>query len=80
MKPALIAAPQGRADEAADLLAAVGLFPLAARMRLVAAEEARGDGRHADAAGHAERALAFFTGVGASRYADKATELLKTVR
>jgi hypothetical protein len=49
-------------------------------MRLVAAEEARGDGRHADAAGHAERALAFFTGVGASRYADKATELLKTVR
>jgi len=49
-------------------------------MRLVAAEEARGDGRHADAAGHAGRALAFFTCVGASRYADKATELLKTVR
>ena len=78
-KPALIAGCDGRTEEAANLLASAGLLPLAARMRLLAAEAAKADGRPVDATGQAERALAFFTSVGASGYADKAVELLKTV-
>jgi hypothetical protein len=79
-KPALIAGREGRTEEAADLLASAGLLPLAARMRLIAAETATADGRRADAADQAERALSFFASVGATRYADTASKLLTTVR
>jgi hypothetical protein len=78
-KPALIAGCEGRADEAADLLAAAGLLPLAARMRLIAAEAARAGDRPTVAAAQGEQALAFFTSVGATRYADTAAELLQAV-
>jgi hypothetical protein len=79
-RPALIAGYEGRLGESADLLASIGLPTIAARMHVVAAKAAVADGRLAEAAARADEALSFFTGVGANRYADTASELLQAAR
>ena len=66
----------GRYGEAVELLTNVGAATIAARTHLLAATRAHDDGRSADIKPHAAEALRFYTGVGATRFAERANALL----
>jgi hypothetical protein len=61
---------------AAELLAATDMASEEAYARLRAAEQLSSEGRHADAQGQLERALAFYRSVGANAYLRRAEALL----
>jgi class 3 adenylate cyclase/tetratricopeptide (TPR) repeat protein len=77
-KQTLLHACDGRYAEAADLLTEIGAATLAARTHLLAARIAR-DRRHgaADIQRHAGEALRFYSRVGATRFAERAHELMR---
>ncbi len=77
-KHAVIAIAAGRHQDAADRYREIGSHPLEAGAHLLGAHHAAGHGRHADAARHAERALAFYRSVGATLYAGQAEALVRT--
>ena len=56
----------------------MGSRPLEAGAHLLGARHAAGRGGHADAARHAEAAMAFYRSVGATLYAGQAEALLRT--
>jgi hypothetical protein len=74
-KPVLLAVGAGRHSESVTMFEEIGSQSLAARARMLAAEAAIRDGAAQDAARHADAAFAFFTRVGATRYAEQAASL-----
>ena len=75
-KQILSFACEGRYAEAVDLLTGVGAIAIAAHTHLFAASKARDDGRSADVKPHAAEALRFYTAVGATRFAERASALM----
>ena len=67
---------EGDLVRAADLLDEIGHVPLVAYVRLRAAERFSEEGRQEEAEGQAERALAFYRAVGATRYLRRGEALL----
>ena len=67
---------RGEFDAAAAILEEAGLGTDAAYARLRTAEQLADAGRHAEAKPHLDRALAFYRGVGATRYVRRAEALL----
>ncbi len=77
-KQALVAIAERRHDDAAERYREMGSRPLEAGAHLLGARHAAGQGGHADAARHAEAAMAFYRSVGATHYAGQAEALLRT--
>jgi class 3 adenylate cyclase len=72
---AIAAVAEGRFEEAAERLNAVGEVPREAELRLRAAAELAAAGRRAEADEQLRKALAFFRSVGATRYIRKGEAL-----
>jgi class 3 adenylate cyclase len=68
-----------RYADAARMFDQIGSRPLAAQAHVFAAEQARDRGTNAEAIEHADIALAFYRGVGATLYAEKASELRRSL-
>ena len=76
-KDALAAIAEGRSTDAAKIYHEMGSKPLEAQAHLLVAQHVSGQGRSAEAAPHAQRALDFYLEVGAILYAEEATSLLR---